>query len=494
MKTSIRFTDRKKRRLSAIIGAAAVCLLPAMHCMAYPLGRVTFYTDAPFAATSGTPAVTASGMQNLVTVAGWADSAATVPANLYQWWWILGVDSGAGNGALIDGTECLTLQFDKSVGAAMIYFLYTGGSDGTTNNLARLSISGFASDPGAMAVTYNAPRITNLSYTNGTLSFDYLNDAGNDYGQLMLANGAASAGRTLKLTGAVSPKGDATSWHAALYRVDVQEAYGGPQVNPTSIPANLTNRFQTADGALTIRGYADAQGTTLANFGRYQDECFGVYGSYNNAAVDTNECLTLQFAADAGLARLDCLYSSGPTSISGFGSDPGFTDPSNGSSGGSYWDGVLTFTPMDGGLHSFYFNNRAASAGRTLRINVADAGPGSQVAIARIGYTRGPALLASEIIANNFAMAYATPDGLLNLSAFWDTPGTVPTSFYANVDWFGIAGGNNSEAVDATESLQLGFAGGTGLSGLGTRYTSGQIILSGFASDPGFSDPSGTAT
>ena len=32
------------------------------------------------------------------------------------------------------------------------------------------------------------------------------------------------------------------------------------------------------------------------------------------------------------------------------------------------------------------------------------------------------------------------------------------------------------------------------MTGLGTRYTSGQIIISGFTADPGFTDPSGTAT
>jgi len=61
------------------------------------------------------------------------------------------------------------------------------------------------------------------------------------------------------------------------------------------------------------------------------------------------------------------------------------------------------------------------------------------------------------------------------------------------VDWFGVAGGNN-EAIDGTESLNLQFSGGSGLSSLGTRYSSGGIVISGFASDPGFTDPSGTAT
>src|SRR6266481_7362036 len=218
-----------------------VLLFIAQSSHAFPIGRTTFKDAAPFAGTSGVHSLTALNMDSLLTVAAWADTDATVAANLYQWWWIFGVDSGTGNGALIDGTESMTLEFDKSVGAAMIAFLYTGGTGGTTNNLARISISGFGSDPGAVGVPYYGVLVKNVSYASGTVSFDYLYDQTHDYGQVMFANAAASAGRTLKITGVVSPNGDATGWTAALFQVDVQEAWGGPELLATSIPHNLTN-------------------------------------------------------------------------------------------------------------------------------------------------------------------------------------------------------------------------------------------------------------
>ncbi|HWW01192.1 MAG TPA: hypothetical protein VNZ64_15965 [Candidatus Acidoferrum sp.] len=478
--------------VSFAASAALIMLLFTSTSEAWPLGRTTFRLDAPFVGTNGVHSLTATNMDSLVTVAAWADTAATVPANLYQWWWILGVDSGVGNGALIDGTESMTLDFDKSVGAAMIYFLYTGGTGGTTNNLARLSISGFASDPGASAVTYNTPRISNISYASGTVSFDYLLDNGNDFGQLMLSNPAASAGQTLKITGAVSPNGDATSWYAALYGVDVEEAYAGPHVSPVSIPHNITNSYTSPDGKVVIRGYVDRNAVTLGNLGRYQDECIGVYGGPGGNVVDTNESITIQLATRIGLSRLDSVYSAGDVTISGFASDPGFADPSRGTLSANYVAGALTFTMADGGVHAFYFTNRAASAGHTLRINVA-VSPGNQFGIARIDYVNAQTLIGPDI-PSNVAASYATPDGLLALNGFSDTPGTVPANLYENVDWFGVAGGNNTEAIDGTESLNCQFSANAGLSGIGTRYTSGQVIISGFSSDPGFADPSGIAS
>jgi hypothetical protein len=457
---------------------------------AFPIGRTTFRDNAPFAASTGVHSLTSENMDNLLTVAAWADTDATVPANLYQWWWIFGVDSGTGNGALLDGNESMTLQFDKSVGAAMIVFLYTGGSGGVTNNAARISISGFASDPGAVGVPYYNVLVKNVTYANGTVSFDYLNDNTTDYGQIMFANPPASAGRTLKITGAVSPNGDATSWAAALFQVDVQEAWGGPELKATSIPHNTVNTYQTADGKLTVTGYADRTGTTLKNLGRYQDECFGVAGGNGGNVVDTNESVTLHFSGGAGLSRLDSVYSSGDVSIAGFLSDPGFVDPSAGTSGSSYASGVLTFTVSSGGYHAFYFTNRAASANQALRITVA-VNNGNQFGIAGVGYA-SRTVFGPDIV-RDVSPNFNTADGALALAGYLDTPGTVAANLYENVDWFGVSGGNNSEAIEGTESLKLTFSSGNGLSGLSTRYTSGQVVVSGFVADPGFVDPSGTA-
>lgn len=462
-------------------------LLAPSPAPAFPLGRVTFRTDTPFKESYGHSAA-ATGIDSLFTVAGWADTSATVPANLWQWWWIYGVDSGVGNGALIDGSEAATLQFDKGVGAAMINFLYTGGIGGTTNNLARINIAGFTSNPGATAVTWNSPRISNLSYAAGTLSFDYLNDNANDYGQLMFSNPAATAGQTLIITGGVSTNGDASNWGAALYQVDVQEAYAGPALLTTSVPHNTTSTYTTPDGALTVRGFADTNAVTPANLGRYQDECFGVFGGEGDNVVDTNESLTMQFAPGIGLARLDSIYSGQTVAISGFLSDPGLIDPSFGTIGASYADGTLTFNVVNGGWFSLYFTNRAASAGQTLRINCLE----HQFGLSQIGYADLSTLIGPDI-ENNISPTYTTPDGKLTLAGYADTPGTVPANLYRNVNWFGVAGGINSESIEGAESINLQFTGGAGLNGLATRYTTGSIVISGFTADPGFSDPSGIA-
>src|SRR6267142_2459598 len=127
----------------AVFGLAP--LLPNQS-RAYPLGKVTFKNDAPFAGSTGNHSLMSSGTENLLTVSAWADTGANSPANLYQWFWLLGVDSGTGNGALIDGNESMTLDIDKSAGASMIIFFYTGGDGGSGNgNLARITISGFTS-------------------------------------------------------------------------------------------------------------------------------------------------------------------------------------------------------------------------------------------------------------------------------------------------------------------------------------------------------------
>jgi len=490
MRASKPVAPRQNHRIALAFSAGFLTVFFTMPSPAFPIGGATFKDNAPFAGCyTATPLTSSDG---LLTLAGWADAAATTPAAVWQWWWILGIDSGTGNGALLDGAEAMTLQFDTGVGASSIFFLYTGGIGGTVNNLARLSISGFSSDPQAYEIPHNAPRISNLQYASGTLTFDYLQDNAGDFGQLFFAHPVAGGGRRLKITGAVSPNGDATSWGAALYSGTWQETFGQPAVVPVNVRHNFTNTFTTADGVLTMRGYADTNATVPANFGTYLDQCFGVYGGANTGAVDSNECITLQFAPGFGLSRLEGIYSSGQVSLSGFASDPGFTDPAGGSFGATYSAGVVSFYPMDGGRHIYFFTNRAASAGRTLRVTV-DPTAGYQFAISEIEYSSVHSLTAGDVVGNS-GSSQTAGDGLLTINAYVDTPGTVPGSLYQNVDWFGVAGGNNSEAIDGTESLALQFSGGAGLTSLGTRYTSGQVVISGFASDPGFNDPSGTAT
>jgi hypothetical protein len=176
----------KTKSLISIIGAIVCFVSTPVH------ANYVAFRDGSFAGVHSL--TTADG---LLTVAGWANAAATTPANLGQWWWLEGVDSGTGNSALIDGQESMTLQFAPGWGASQIQFIYTGS--GSTP--APITISGFLSDPGASAQTYVSPRISNLNYSSGTLTFNYAPfDSGNDLGILNFANPKASAASTLGIT------------------------------------------------------------------------------------------------------------------------------------------------------------------------------------------------------------------------------------------------------------------------------------------------------
>ncbi len=484
-------TLNQYRRPVTTLAVVLAALFSAQRSPAFPVAQDQFNNDPQFVATASSEvhSITASNAEDLFTVSAWADQASTVPANIFEYFLFIGVDSGVGNGALIDGSESMTLQLDNSVGASWISFNYTGGSGGSSDgsNIARVHISGFKSDPGASAVVNSQPRISNITYANGVLSFDDAFDGpGNDYSQLLLANPAASAGATLTITGEPSPNGDATGWFVGLHELNIQEAVGGQQVNPSVIPQIPANTYATLDGGVIVRGYSDLNATVPANLSTYLDQCFGLA---SGSTVTGNGSVTFQFASGTGLSRLDSVYSGGHLTISGFLSDPGLIDPSSGATGSGYTNGVLTIAIADGGVHPFFFTNRVASAGRTLHLNNTD----SQFGIALIGYANIHTLMGPDIT-SDVSPTFATPDGLLTLTGYSDTPGTVPANLHENVNWFGVAGGNNTESIDGTESMNAQFAVGTGLSGIGTRYTSGQVIISGFLSDPGFSDPSGIAT
>ncbi len=473
-------TFRSFPRRIAVLGMLST-IFCAIAAHSFPISSVTFRDHAPFKGSTAETSLTSADA--LLTIRGWADLGAATAADLNQWWWILGVNSGVGNGALVDGVESMTLQFDPLVGASHICFLYTGNS-AAPSTPARVAISGFTSDPGAYATIWqNTPLISNLSYTEGNLTFDYLYDAGGAFGQLLFANPAAAAGQTLKISYAGASGG------AALFRVDSSEIYGSPRIEPLVLRQNVTNRYTTPDGKVTVRGYSDA-GSTPANFGSYVDQCFGIFGGGNNEAIDGAETVILQFAPDAGLSEFQGVYNAGRILISGFSSDPGFTDPTGAAFGAEYADGVQSFYSLDGGLHRYFFVNRAASAGRTLNIN---ADTGGSVAVAGIGYANLKTLVGVDVVPS-YGSSHTTADGQLTLQAFSDTAELTPAILFRNVDWFGIAGGANDEAIDGTESLTLQFAAGEGLASFGTRYTSGGIVISGFSSDPGFFDPSGATS
>jgi hypothetical protein len=476
MKTWKQIANQQTPRRALVFGVACLTLLFTLESQGFPVSQVTFRTDTPFKGVNQTTPAALTSSDGLLTVAGWADASATTPAKLFQWWWIFGVNSGTGNGAYVDGQECMTLQFHPTVGCSMIRFLDTPAG--------HITISGFLSDPGAYAITHLSPLISNISYANGVVGFDHAGDTGSNYGQLLFANPAASVGQTLRVSASAG---------AGLYSVDCAEGYGETQVNPPNMQYNLTNTYTTPDGALTVRSFADLTAQTPANFGTYLDQCFGTYGGTNNGGIDGNETVTLQFAPGYGLSRLGSVFSTySQVSIYGFTSDPGFSDPANGSYNATYSDGLLTFYPKDGGHYTYFFSNRAASAGQTLRINADPTSAANYFAIAGVGYADLHTLFGTDF--PNYSSTYTTTDGALTITAYADsafTPGTFNETVNNGLDWLGIYGGISDQAIDGTEMLSMQFTNTMGLSGLGFRYTGGTIILSGFTSDPGLVVPGG---
>jgi len=121
-----------------------------------------------------------------LTLNGYADSAATVPANLTSYgpaaWF------GVGAGDALSGTETMTLQLAPGYGLTGFGDIYTR---------AVISISGFVSDPG-LNVGAN-PGVLGSSYSAGTLMLD-LNWNGGGARDFILADINASAGQLLTIS------------------------------------------------------------------------------------------------------------------------------------------------------------------------------------------------------------------------------------------------------------------------------------------------------
>ncbi|MBK1827312.1 sulfatase-like hydrolase/transferase [Haloferula rosea] len=73
--------------------------------------------------------------------------------------------------------------------------------------------------------------------------------------------------------------------------------------------------------------------------------------------------------------------------------------------------------------------------------------------------------------------SFVSPDGLVVFQ--------TSTYFSGNGNFIGDAGGNNVNAWDLNDTLTVEFEGGVGLTEINTRWTTGNIVISGFTEDPG---------
>ena len=187
------------------------------------------------------------------------------------------------------------------------------------------------------------------------------------------------------------------SWVAAFSAPAVMAA----TLFAPAITNDVSPSYTTPDALLTVTAYANSNATITANLAQ-QGTWFGVAGGGNAVAVDTTESVKLQFAPPAALYSIGHIWTRSQVIISGFAADPGFTDPAGYATGVNYANGTLTYYHnWDGGSeHVFTFSNPAASAGRTLRLNVFDAAGGWQATVTRIEYTPTPAPAVANLAAS----------------------------------------------------------------------------------------------
>ncbi len=102
--------------------------------------------------------------------------------------------------------------------------------------------------------------------------------------------------------------------------------------------------------------------------------------------------------------------------------------------------------------------------------------------------------LFAPAITNNVAPYYTTPDALLTLTAYANSNATITANLAQQGTWFGVAGGGNASAIDTAEAVTLRFSANSALYSIGHIWTRSRVTISGFAADPGFTDPAGYAT
>lgn len=163
----------------------------------------------------------------LLTVTGYANSNATVEANLGQAGTWFGVVNG--NASAIDGTECVTLQFAPNAALRGIGHVWTR---------SRVIISDFTADPG---FTDAGGYATGVSYSNGTLTYSYNWDAGTEH-DFTFSNPAASAGHTLRL----NAYDTTTGWQVTITRIDYTPSAAAAVANLGS-PQQTMDNFSASD-------------------------------------------------------------------------------------------------------------------------------------------------------------------------------------------------------------------------------------------------------
>jgi hypothetical protein len=197
------------------------------------------------------------------------------------------------------------------------------------------------------------------------------------------------------------------TWSAMLLKAMFLSASAarGETLLATALTHDVAPTYNSADGLLMITAFANSNATVAATLGQ-AGNWFGVVNG-NSTAIDGTESVTLQLATNASLFQLGHIWTRSRVIISGFASDPGFSDSSGRATGVSYANGALSyFLPWDGGVEcKITFTRPEASAGRTLRINVYDTSAAWQATVTRIVYVvNGTTPVVVDLAANGQTM------------------------------------------------------------------------------------------
>jgi hypothetical protein len=158
----------------------------------------------------------------------------------------------------------------------------------------------------------------------------------------------------------------------------------------SDIPDDVSPTFTTADGLLTINGFADSASTVPANLTSYGPSAW--FGVAESEALNGTETMTLQFAPNVGLTGFGDIWTRAEITISGFLSDPGLDVGANAGVLGSSFSGgtlVLNLNWNGGTVRAFTLADVAASSGQLLTISL-DSATAPQWAITHFDYAVVP--------------------------------------------------------------------------------------------------------
>ena len=427
-------------------------------------------TGADLVASPPSPTNTWTSPDSKLTFTAWDDEAKSIPGALGYNNTFIGINGGANNVAVDSNTtdsEQLELTLAADAGLKSITANFNTAA-GITN------ISGFAFNPGVVFVpnpnTTAAIETGNATYDDatGTVTINFNLNINSNISEIKFLQPAASAGQTLTISRPNSGSDRQTAIRSYTYETDLDSSFQVIGIEEFA-PTLSTNSATTADGKITVEGWADQTQTTPATFGIAGGYFFGIAGGGNDNAVNGAESVTVDVAPDASVSLISLAWPSatGSIEISGFSADPLATFDANtvdGENGTvSYNAGTLTVSPtrFNGQQRLVTFDNPSATLGQTLVLQ--RAGATGQFSLNYIGYFDSLPPAAPIITGPLTDPFNPVADTQADLSVILDAnTSPAPTYLWEYDD--GLGGGFVAAPGDNTSPIYL-FTAGTATDG-----------------------------